>query len=335
MKPRIKQPVLKIVFFFLLLSVGGRLNPLVAQTCSCAGAPLVTAQSIGSMEPGNLVLGLTTNFNNIDKLYSGSTELNNRSSERSTFTTLLEANYGISERFSVTGTFSYVRKERVTGLQTGASQQQLLASGIGDALLMLKYDIIEQSLWKPFHFTIGSGAKVPLATNSLTSNGLALNADMQPGTGSWDGIGWMFFSYTIRSQNINIFTVNSYKLTSKAERFNENDNYKFGNELNSILGLTGPAFSRFSYNLRLKFRFANSDTRNGTDLPSTGGEWLNFEPGLGYKLSDRFSLQVSGEIPIHRNVNGTQPSTTYILSASLFFRLNQTQSGYSPGLPDN
>lgn len=319
--------------FIFLIGDGFFLNSLSAQTCSCAGAPLVSAQSLGSTEPGNLVFGVTANFNNINKLYSGTSELNNRSAERSTFTTLIEANYGISDRFTVTGTFSYVRKERVTGLQTGTSQQQLFASGIGDAVLMLKYDVIEQSLWKPYHFAIGSGTKIPLATNSLTSNGLALNADMQLGTGSWDGVVWTFFSYTIRSQNINIFTANSFKLTSKAERFNENDNYKFGNEINSMLGITGPAFNRFFYNLRLKYRYATSDSRNGSNLPSTGGEWLNFEPGIGAQLSDRFSLQVSGEIPLYRNVNGTQPSTTYILSASLFFSLNKSEGGFNLGLP--
>lgn len=322
-----------ILALTLALSNGMFLQSLSAQTCSCAGAPLVTAQSIGSTEPGNLVLGLTTNYNNINKFYSGTTALNDRTSNRNTFTTLIEANYGISERFSVSGTFTYVRKERVTGLQTGTSQQQLLASGIGDALLTLKYDVIEQSLWNPYHFTIGSGAKIPLATNSLTSNGLALNADMQPGTGSWDGVGWAFFSYSMRSTNMTLFTANSFRLTTSAERFNENDNYEFGNEVNSMLGLTGPLFNRFSFNLRLKYRYANSDTRNGVDMPSTGGEWLNIEPGIGTQLTDRFSLQVAGEIPIYRNVNGIQPSTTYILSASLFFSLNKNEGGFNLGLP--
>lgn len=70
-------------------------------------------------------------------------------------------------------------------------------------------------------------------------------------------------------------------------------------------------------------------------MPSTGGEWLNIETGIGTQLSDRFSLQVSGEIPIYRNVNGTQPSTTYILSASLFFSLNKNEGGFNLGLPGN
>lgn len=322
-----------IFAIILLTSDGFFLNSLSAQTCSCAGAPLVSAQSLGSIEQGNLVLGLTTHFNSIDKLYSGTNELVNRSADRSTFTNLLEANYGMTDRFSVTGTFSYVRKERITGLQRQGSIQNLQTAGIGDALVMLKYNIIQQTLWKPYQLAAGGGVKMPIASNSLTSNGVQLNADMQPGTGSWDYLGWLYFSYTLRAQNITFFTVNSFTKTTAAERFNENDQFEFGDEINSLIGITGPAFNKFSYNLKLKFRGAKSDLRNGVDLPSTGGEWLNIEPGIGYQLTDRLSMEVSGEIPLYRNVNGTQPSTTYILSASLFFSLNKTNGGFNPGLP--
>lgn len=319
----------------MLISDGIFLNSLSAQTCSCAGAPLLGAQSLGSIERGNLVVGFTTHFNNIDKLYAGSEELKNRSADRSTFTNLLEANVGITERLSLTGTFSYVSKQRKTGLQNPTTSQSLQTSGIGDALVMLKYNLLKQTLWKPYQLIIGGGAKIPLGSFAETSKGIQLNADMQPGTGSWDYTGWMFLSYTLRAQNITLFTVNALKHTTSAERFNENDNFEFGNELNSLIGLTGPLFNRLSYNLRMKYRTARSDLRNGVHLPSTGGEWLNFKPGIGYQLSDRFSLQVSGEIPLYRNVNGTQPSTTYVLSASLFFSLNKSEGGFNLGMPGN
>jgi hypothetical protein len=156
---------------------------------------------------------------------------------------------------------------------------------------------------------------------------------MQPGTGSWDGIGWMLFSYTIRSQNLTFYTVNSFKKTSSASRFNENDQYQFGDEFNSVFGMTKPAFDKFSYSLKMKYRTANSDTRNDSEMPSTGGEWLNVIPGFGYSLTDRLSMQVSGEIPLYQNVNGTQPSTTYILTGSVFFSLNKPSTGFNFGLP--
>lgn len=306
---------------------------LNAQTCSCAGAPLISSQSLGIPAKGNLVVGLTGNFNNIDKLYSGSTELTNRTSERSTFTTLLEMNIGLTDRLSLTGLFTYVRKERTTGLQTQAGGQTLQTSGVGDGVFLLKYALIRQTLWKPYQLVIGGGGKVPIGSNSLRSQGLALNADMQPGTGSWDGIGWMLFSYTVRSQNIHVFTMNSYKVNSSAERFGSNDNYKFGNELNSIVGVQGPAFNKFSYGLKLKYRTAGQDQRNNSLMPSTGGGWLNAEAGLTYQISDRFSIQAAGELPLYRNVTGTQPTTSYIVNTSLFFSLNKLKSGFNLGTP--
>lgn len=305
-----------------------------AQTCSCAGAPLISSQSLGAVEKGNLVIGLTTDFNKIDQLYAGSNELKNKTSKRETFTTLFEANYGLSSRITLSSTFSYVQKRRTTGLQPSNSSQELETTGIGDALVMLKYRLVKPTLWKPYQLMAGGGMKIPLATNSLKANGLALNADMQPGTGSWDGVGWMLFSYTVRSLDLNLYTMNSYKFTSSASRFSRDDEYRFGNEFNSMLGLSKPAFDSFSYSLQLKFRGADADQRNGSEMPSTGGEWLNVVPGLGYSFTDRLSMQVSGEIPLYQNVNGTQPTTTYILRASLFFSLDKSNTGFNFGLPN-
>lgn len=320
------------VFFVIVIAA---IYPMKAQTCSCAGAPLISSQSLGIPAKGNLVVGLTGNYNNIDKLYSGTDELINRTSERNTFTSLLEINYGLTDRLSLTGAFTYVRKERTAGLQTQAGAQTLQTSGVGDAILIVKYSLIRQTLWKPFQLVIGGGGKAPLGSNSLRSQGLALNADMQPGTGSWDGMGWMLFSYTLRSQNMHFFTMNSYKMNSSAKRFGSNDNYEFGNELNSIAGVQGPAFNKFSYGLKLKYRSSGQDLRNGSHMPSTGGEWLNAEMGITYQISDRFSIQAAGEIPLYRDVTGTQPTTSYILNTSLFFSLNKLKSGFNPGAPSN
>lgn len=321
------------VFFVTVIAAT---YPLKAQTCSCAGAPLISSQSLGIPAKGNLVVGLTGNYNNIDRLYSGTDELTNRTSERSTFTSLLEVNYGFTSRWSLTGAFTYVRKERVTGLQTQqAGAQTLQTSGIGDAVLLLKYSLIKQTLWKPYQLVIGGGGKAPLGSNTLRSQGLALNADMQPGTGSWDGIGWMLFSYTLRSQNIHFFNMNSYKINGSAERFGSNDNYRFGDEFNAIAGVQGPAFNKFSYGLKLKYRSSGQDLRNDSLMPSTGGKWLNAELGVTYQISDRFSVQAAGEIPLYRDVVGTQPTTSYIVNTSLFFSLQKLKSGFNFGKPTN
>ena len=129
---KLNLPFRKSSFFLALIltsafiaAISAVKSPLLAQTCSCAGAPLISSQSLGIPEKGNLFVGLTGNYNNIDKLYSGTDKLNNRTSERNTFTSLIEINYGLTNRVSLTGAFTFVRKERIAGLQTQAGARTL------------------------------------------------------------------------------------------------------------------------------------------------------------------------------------------------------------------
>jgi hypothetical protein len=110
-----------------------------AQTCSCAGAPLLGSQSAGASGAGNILFGLTYEFNQITDLYSGSDQLANNTVERNTQSSLLEMNVGITDRLSVSGTMSFVRKENTSGLNRPGGGQTTSASGIGDGIIMLRY----------------------------------------------------------------------------------------------------------------------------------------------------------------------------------------------------
>lgn len=308
---------------------------LWAQTCSCAGAPLIGSQSLGTTSEGNLILGLTYEYNNISNLYSGSDQLHDNTQRRNTMTSLLEVNYGITDRLAVTGTFTLIRKHRATGLQNPGFSESLTTGGMGDGLFMLKYTLHKQTLWEPYQLAIGGGTKVPFGTTSLNNgNGVALNADMQPGTGAWDGVGWMYLSRTLLAQDINVFMTNSFRLTGSNERFNASDNYRFGNELVSALGASGPLAGKFSYLLMVRYRSSSSDQRNNNKLPNTGGKWINLKPGLNYQLSDQLNVQLSGQVPVYQHLNGTQPTTSFTLSSSIFFSFNKNDTGFIYGNPN-
>ncbi len=303
------------------------------QTCSCAGAPLLGSQSLGSTAQGNLTLGLTYEYNDISSLYSGSKELSNHTSVRSTSTALLEANYGITERLSVTATFTHISKNRQTGLQNPGFSESVTTTGIGDGLFLLKYTLHQQTLWEPYQIAVGGGSKIPFGSFSLRNNGLPLNADMQSGTGAWDAVGWSYLSRTLRAYDISIFLTNSYRLTGSADRFNATDEFQFGNELVSELGVTGPLLDKFSYLFKVRYRSTSSDLQNEEKLPNTGGKWLNLNPGLNYQVSDQIGLRLSGNLPVYQHLNGTQPTTSYTISGSIFFSLNKNDSGFIYGKP--
>ncbi|WP_421774279.1 hypothetical protein [Gracilimonas sp.] len=308
------------------------MNPVIqAQTCSCAGAPLISSQNFATVSGGSFMGGLTWEHNNISSLYSGTDELSNRTQERITNTALLELSYGINDRLSITGTFTYIEKSRTTGLQTQGSSTTITTSGIGDGIVMTKYHLINQDLWNPYQVSLGVGAKFPFGTNSLQANNVALNADMQPGTGAWDGVGWMFVSRAVRSLNMNVFLNGSYRYTGTAERFNDSDNYTFGNELVALAGVSGGVWSRWSYDGQLKFRSTSKDQLNDFSLPNTGGDWITIKTGIGYQVHDWVNLQVFGELPVYQQLNGTQPTTSYVISASVFFSFSQNQNGFIYG----
>lgn len=311
-----------IFIFVLLFLLSTQLAE--AQTCSCAGAPLLGSQSFGTTESGNLVVGLTHEYNDISSLYSGSRSLDDTNTTRATNSTLLEINYGITRRLSMSGTFSFVNKNRITGRTTG-NPDETTTTGIGDGILLLKYALKEHSLASQYSIALGGGVKAPLGTTSLRNNGLLMNADMQPGSGAWDAVFWSFASASfVPHTDFSVYLLNSYRLTGTNERFGENDEYRFGNEWISMIG-TGNSFTdRLGYSLSFRFRHTTSDRRNNQQMPNTGGTWMMVNPALTYDLFDQLSFRVSGNIPIYQHLEGTQPTTTYTASLSVFYSFNKS-----------
>lgn len=300
----------------LLLFFTGRAQ---AQTCSCAGAPLISSQSISSASKGNLLMGVTYQYHEISSLYQGSTKLKNRSVERNTQSALVELNYGLTQRLTVSATATFVRKYRL-GLQNTGTDRELSTTGIGDGMVLLKYVLHQNTIREQYQLAAGGGVKIPFGASSLRENGIPLNMDMQPGTGAWDGVLWSYFSKTFApASTINFFLFNTYRITGSTERFGENDRYRFGNEWVANGGITDELFSGLSYIAMVKYRSTRSDRRNDHPLPNTGGKWFYLSPALQYQVSQGLSVKISGDIPVYQELNGFQPSTTYTANLSLFY----------------
>lgn len=308
--------------------------PVHAQTCSCAGAPLISSQSPGTSAQGQWLLGMTYEFHEISSVYNGTTLLKGDETRRSTQSALFEANYGITDRLGVTGTFTYVRKDRESGRAVPGTGNQVITSGLGDGLITFNYQLVEQSLWNRYGFSLTGGLKMPLGSTSRTHNGFMLNADMQPGTGAWDGvIGGRFSVSLLPHLSMNVFTDTRFRKTGSNPRFGENDEYAFGNELVSNLGFAGEINQQLNYTLQMRYRSTSSDERNGNSMPNTGGYWLSAVPAINYSFSDRVGIRVSGQLPLHQKLNGTQPSTTFTVNGSLFINFNQPQQDFTYGTP--
>lgn len=300
--------------FFVLATV------TTAQTCSCAGAPLISSQSISTASKGNLFVGLTYEFKEISNLYSGNQQLENNTVERNTQSSLLEINYGITNRLTLSGTLTHVRKQRLSV----TNNEELITRGIGDGVILLKYVLHQNTMSEQYQLAVGGGTKIPLGKTSFKENNIPLNLDMQPGSGAWDGIVWSYFSKTFApTSTINFFIYNTFRTTGNAERFGQDDKYKFGNEWVVNTGITNQLFSDLSYIAMVSYRSTSSDLRNGNALPNTGGKWISLEPTLQYQFTNRLSAKISGKIPVYQYLNGLQPTISYTTSVSIFYNFGE------------
>jgi len=312
--------VKKIIY--ILIIAGIIKIEIFAQACCTAGTPILGALEISSGSKGVLDIGFTYERNVLQDVYERVSRLDDNTRERLTDSFLLELNFGMSERFTATILSTYVNQIRLIRPLYG-KESELTGRGIGDVLLLLKYNLITLDIFERRQFSVGVGIKAPIGSSSLKSNGLLLPADMQPGTGSWDGILWAFYSKEISGDFPLTYLINiSYRINSANERFGQGSGgYAFGNEFITNIGLAYRTDSLLDFSILIRFRNTVPDKFNKADIPNTGGNWLNLVPGVNIKLFNNFVTRLSGQIPVYRNLMGTQLTTSYTASFSVFYSL--------------
>lgn len=295
---------------------------LRAQACCSAGPPLLGSLEFSPSPPETFQSVLTYHYNHLRDLLSGSTRLSDNSRQRTVHSVLLELSYGLSSSLSVSSLISFVRQERrVTSTVDVLIESSVQTRGFGDALLVMKYRLVPLTIISQHEIVIGIGGKIPLGISSLSSGGILLPADMQPGTGAWDGILWAYASQGFLPRvPLTIVASASYRITGTNSRYGiGQQGYKFGNEFIASLGGGYRTEGSFDYSLVAQLRSVSPDQSVGSHVPNTGGLWFFIVPGLNFKLSDAFTLRASGQIPVYRSLEGIQLTTTYTVSVSLLY----------------
>lgn len=318
-----------IAAVLILLLSGLSYQPVLAQSCSCGGPPLLGSLESSGLGAGRLGFSMRYEFASISDLVDGSDILPDNIRDRSVKTGLFGIDFGLTDRFSVSAFFSFVQQNRTTSSGDGGGGQ-LITSGPGDAIMVVQYALWPLSVHRPHAFTLGLGIKLPLGQDNLLDNSLLISADMQPGTGSYDYVALGTWSYSLsRQKRLALFGTTSYRINGQNDRFGMgNGQYQFGNELNATAGLSHDLSLRFTPSVSLKYRSSQADQFKGSELPSSGGRWLNLVPALNATIFNGFSTRVSGEFPLWRKLEGTQFSTSHTFSLTLFYSLDLREDQY-------
>jgi hypothetical protein len=286
----------------------------VAQTCSCAGAPILSSIETGAATPGRWLLGASYERHAINDVVDGSDELNNTSDrKRYSNSLLIEASYGLSSRVSLTGLLALVRHERSVSSVNGLGED-IETNGVSSGMLLMKYALLRQSPFSSREITLGLGAKFPLGSTDVTRRGVLVSEDMQPSSGSLDGILWGYFSQALGNGNAtNLYLSTSFRYSGDNDR-----KFDSGDEFISTFGLSHATGGRFGGSAAVRYRWSGDARRDGYGLPNTGGKWLYLVPGVSVGLPSSFSLQVSAQVPLYRSLEGVQFTTSHSWKLSLY-----------------
>lgn len=185
------------------------------------------------------------------------------------------------------------------------------SSGIGDLTLMGNYNLLEsvnlnrdtvtvrQQLW------VGGGLKVPTGKFSVNPDELISSANSQPGTGSFDYVANLIYSFQIKSWGFNVNS--SYRINQYA------DHYRFGNRLN----LSAFIYRTFhigkiglSPNVGIINELLASNMDNHKKVADTGGHILMSVTGIELKFNN-IVLGFNDQIPLSSNLSSGQTDAKF------------------------
>lgn len=237
---------------------------------------------------------------------------------------IIEGSYGISDRFSLSAMFTFVRQAR--NIRNFNEDQVTTLNGIGDAFMLLKYRLLSLNKDHPTQVVVGAGPKLPFGQNDATGeNGLLLAPDLQPGTGSMGILTWAYLSRSnFLNSGFNLASYINYRITTPTERANSDQPYEYGNEFQVNLGAkkaltVGNVL--LTPSLFMVYRNLEPDQVDNDKLSNTGGNWLYAKPGISWSISPKTSLRVATDIPVYQELNGTQLGSTFKFQVSFNYTI--------------
>ena len=121
---------------------------------------------------------------------------------------------------------------------------------------------------------------------------------------------------------MSLIATTTYGLKGKNSNYFDVQTYQFGNEFQFALGLSDRLLlgkSIIDPSLTIQYRNQLPDEIDGETLPSTGGNWVFFNPSLALWASPDFSLNLGVSIPVFSDITGTQVTPSYRFTTGVFY----------------
>ncbi|MBK8957715.1 MAG: transporter [Proteobacteria bacterium] len=322
--------------FRVALAVAALAASPLAQACdycliSQGASPLDTINGRG--------VRITERYTSLDSVYDGSRELANPGASESYYTTEVQAFWNPRPWLTLIGVVPF-RVTEVDGhlehqgghhhhdeaeeehghdddhdhdpAVRGVEDQHGGDGGVGDISLLARARVFQHhTLATTTTVALMAGIKTPSgSTDGRADNGDYLDAHLQLGTGSTDGLFGLSMSHARGRWSLSANALGAIKGEGEAG----DHDYHYGDSLNYDLtaryrvspATLGASARQWFLSCGLAGELRGQEDEAGSRIFDSGGHVLFVQPGLQLNMGARWGFEFSAQVPIHHDLTGTQ-----------------------------
>lgn len=314
---------------------GAMLTPALAcngsHVLGVGGTGAAYTLTANTMQEGDFYFGVNaeviqnrdlTDATIIEAMQNGASHLHNISRVASYSIT---SSYGITDRLTLNIQFPYVSRTDIRAGEEDGGVYEVHSHGnaqdIGDIAALFQYKIYD---YESLKFALLGGIKVPTGKTDRADAGEVLEADLQPGSGSWD-----LFAGLAATKDFENFSFHSdilYKYNNKGVNesrlgdiltYNLAFSYKLighdHKETHTLYRLNEK--EDFGYSVGLFFEFngerAEKDSFYNITAENTGHNVVFATVGINLITHSNYSMFLSFSKPLYQDFNGLQNEISY------------------------
>ena len=237
--------------------------------------------------------------------------------------------YGMTDDLTLSARLPYVDRQNIREgeLEDGEpeSHDHGDSRGRGDLVVVGQYRVLAG---RALQVSLLGGFKAPTGKTNVKDDGVRLETEFQPGTGSWD---WLFgASASVSFGRLGWHGSVLYDLTTEGDQDTEIGDAFFYN--------LGVVYTLYNWNylahhthqhshvawdliLELNGEVREKNSIDGQKESNSGGDRLYLSPGIRISPGEAWSLFLSLGVPVYDDPNGTQTDVDYRVVGGIGFAL--------------
>jgi hypothetical protein len=219
----------------------------------------------------------------------------------------VDMTYGLSSRWNLTASVP-LSVRHTHDVAHGDAVAEYGTTGFGDVLVGVRWAMGPRRLVGGFSVKTPTG---PYTIGGEFGGGIQ-DPTLQPGTGAFDFVGSVQYSWSAESLRLTWALAGSYQVTTP-NRFD----YQFANQAIATAGVSRPLLDHLSVSLQAKLFHQGRNAFVREPVPSTGGTFVYLTPGLRLSATRDFALYSYVLFVPYRYVNDAQLAPRFSVLAGV------------------